>query len=237
KSPNNIGALASLGRIYTLTKDYLKARDTYERLLSVDPNSTEAMNNLAYIYAEYLDQLEKAYDLAQKAAALQPNDPLITDTLGWTLYKRSDYAEALPLLRKSAEKLGENREVQLHFAMASYMMLKTEDALKAFKRIFNNETDISAQPEARRRMALLEKDAIRSLSMEQLEATVSNQPADVVAWMRLAETYERQGAFAKSRSAYQEALNINASLLPAALSLARLYDGPLNDTNTAFVFA
>jgi tetratricopeptide (TPR) repeat protein len=237
KDPNNVRALNSLGRTYTLAGKYAKARDIYERLVSINPTSAEAMNNLAYLYSEYLDQVDKAYEIAQKAKALQPSDPLIADTLGWTLYKRGAYAEALPLLQQSAAKLGDNREVQVHFGMASYMMLHTEDALKAFKKAFNGDTDARSQPEARRRMALLEKNVAAGLSIEQLEATVSDQPTDVVAWMHLADTYERKGAFAKSVKAYEEALNINAELVPAALSLARLYQGPLNDANMAFVFA
>jgi tetratricopeptide (TPR) repeat protein len=237
KDPNNVRILAALGRIYLLAKNYAKARDTYEKLLSVNPDSAEAMNNLAYVYSEYLDQLDEAYELAQKAKALQPNDPLIADTLGWTLYKRGDYADALPLLQQSADKLGDNRDVQIHFGMASYMMLKTEDSLKAFKKALNGDTDTQGQSEARRRMALLEKDATGNLPVEKLEAAVADQHFDVFAWMRLAETYEHQGAFTRSAQAYQEALKINTELLSAALSLARLYDGPLNDTNMAFAFA
>ena len=237
RSPNSVRGWASLARIYTLSKDYPKARDTYEKLLSMNPDSTEAMNNLAYLYSEYLGQLDKAYELAQKAKALQPGDPLIADTLGWTLYKRGDYAEALTVLRKSAEKLGGSADAQVHFGMASYMMLKTRDALVAFKKAFVNNADVQSQLEARRRMELLEQDAIGSVPPEQLKAVVAKDPTDVVAWTRLAEWYERQDAFAKAAEADQESLNVNPELFPAALSLARLYDGPLNDLNMAFVFA
>jgi len=66
---------------------------------------------------------------------------------------------------------------------------------------------------------------------------VASEPADVFALVRLAEACEREGAFAKSAEAYQQELKINAELRPAALSLARLYDGPLNDTNMAFAYA
>jgi len=108
KTPNNVRALTDLALTYDRIKDYPKARDTYETLLSITPNAAAAINNLAYLYAERFDQIDKAYELARKARTLQPNDPLIADTLGWTLYRRADYQEAMTLLRDSAGKLPDN---------------------------------------------------------------------------------------------------------------------------------
>jgi len=62
-----------------------------------------ALNNLAYLYAERLNQLDKAYGLARKARALKPEDPASADTLGWILYKRADFEQALTLLKESAK--------------------------------------------------------------------------------------------------------------------------------------
>ena len=74
-----------------------KARDAYERLLSINPNSISALNNLAYLYADRLNDLDKAYDLARKARDLQGNDPAIADTFGWVLSKRGEYQQALAM--------------------------------------------------------------------------------------------------------------------------------------------
>ena len=40
--------------------DFAKARDNYEKVLALDPNFTPALNNLAYIYSEKLNNLDRA---------------------------------------------------------------------------------------------------------------------------------------------------------------------------------
>jgi tetratricopeptide (TPR) repeat protein len=237
KSPDNVRAVTSLALIYDKMQDYAKAADTYEKLLLIRPDSAEAMNNLAYIYAEHLNQIDKAYELSHKARALRPSDPLIADTLGWTLYKNADYQEAQTLLRESAERLPEAAEVQFHFGVASYMMADSNAAQKAFQRALGAEHDFPAKAEAQRRLAFLENGAKHELSTDQLQELLRKQPDDVIAWMRLGGSYENTGDVVRAASAYEEALKINSELLPAAVKLAELNAGPLRNKDMAFSFA
>ena len=50
-----------------------------------------------------------------------PDDPHISDTLGWILYKRGVYQQATALLRESAAKRPESPEIQYHLGMASLL--------------------------------------------------------------------------------------------------------------------
>src|SRR5437879_12809155 len=86
KHPNNSPALMTLAMVYEKIKDFPKARDAYEKLLSIEPGFVPALNNLAYLYAERLNDVDKAYDLARKARDLQGHDPGVGDTFGWVLY-------------------------------------------------------------------------------------------------------------------------------------------------------
>ena len=54
----------TLALVYDRMQDFPKARDAYEKLLSTQPNFVPALNNLAYLYTEHLNNLDKAYDLA-----------------------------------------------------------------------------------------------------------------------------------------------------------------------------
>jgi len=237
KTPNNVRALTDLALIYDRIKDYPKARDTYETLLSITPNAAAAINNLAYLYAERFDQIDKAYELARKARTLQPNDPLIADTLGWTLYRRADYREGMTLLRESAGKLPDNPAAQYHFGMASYMMGETDAAETALRKGVSANIDSEGKVEAQRRLAFLESAKGGELSTAQLAEVTQQHPEDVVAWMRLGDSCESNGAFARAARAYEEALKVNPELLPAAVKLAELNAGPLQNKNTAFEFA
>jgi tetratricopeptide (TPR) repeat protein len=237
KTPNNVRALTDLALIYDRIKDYPKARETYETLLSITPNAAAAINNLAYLYAERFDQIDKAYELARKARTLQPNDPLIADTLGWTLYRRADYQEAMTLLRESAGKLPDNPAAQYHFGMASYMMGETDAAEAALRKALSGNIDSEGKVEAQRRLAFLESAKGGEPSTAQLAEVTQQHPEDVVAWMRFGDSCESNGAFARAARAYEEALKVNPELLPAAVRLAELNAGPLHNKNTAFEFA
>ena len=61
----------TLALVYEKMQDYPKARDAYEKLLSINPDFVVALNNLAYLYTEQLNNLDKAYELARKARDLQ----------------------------------------------------------------------------------------------------------------------------------------------------------------------
>ena len=237
KHPDDKPALTSLAMIATKVKDYPKARDTYEKLLSIEPAAVEPMNNLAYLYAEFLNQPDKASELARKARALRPNDPLIADTLGWSLYKKGQYREAQTFLQESASKLPANHEIQFHLGMASYMMADSNAAQEAFRKALGAGSDFPGKAEAQRRLAFLENDAKQTLPLDQLQALVKSHPGDVLAWMRLGAAQENRGDYAKAAVAYEEAFKINSQILPVVIQLAQLYGGPLRKAEPALDFA
>src|SRR3954451_22899271 len=101
-----------LGMIHEALKQYEPARDAYEKLLSINPRFSIALNNLAYVYSEHLGNLDKAYDLADRARQLLSSDPATADTLGWILHKRGEYTRASGLLAESARRLPDQPEIQ-----------------------------------------------------------------------------------------------------------------------------
>ena len=130
-NPKNVVALMLSGVIYGRKGDIAKAQEAYEKALELNPRFAPAANNLAWLYSEYGGDKEKALQLAQKAKGLAPDDPRISDTLGWILYKRGVYKRALSLLKESADKLPENEEVQQHLRMAALKAGDEGTAIKA----------------------------------------------------------------------------------------------------------
>jgi tetratricopeptide (TPR) repeat protein len=239
KNPNNSSAVMTLALAYERMKDYPKARDAYEKLLSINPDLVPALNNLAYLYTERLNDLNKAYDLARKARDLQGQDASVGDTLGWVLYKRGDYQQALTILQESAEKLPGNPEIQFHLGMTAYMMGQTDLAKVALQKAANAGKDFEGKDESKRRLASLDSGtgASPELSMSQLEAMAKEQPNDVISQMRLGEAYEKQGAWDKAAAAFEQALKLNPNLANAVTKLAQLNAGPLQNREKGLVYA
>lgn len=154
-NPRDPLALMLTGVIYEQRGDTAKARDAYEKILAIDPRSSAAANNLAWIYSEHGGDKEKALQLAQMAKEQAPDDPRVSDTLGWILYKRGVYQRALTLLKESAAKLPDNPQVQYHLGMAYAQVGDHPNARKALTAAANSGAVFEGKEEARKALASL----------------------------------------------------------------------------------
>ncbi len=59
-----------------------------------------------------------------------PDDPHISDTLGWVLYQKNIFTGAIPYLKEASEKIPDNPIVRFHLGMAYYKSDKKEMAKK-----------------------------------------------------------------------------------------------------------
>src|SRR6266567_2459069 len=239
KKPNDLRALLVTGMIYSQMKEFNKARDAYEKIVAASPDFVPALNNLAYIYAEKLNDLKRASELAQKARSIAPTNPSVLDTLGWITYKQGGYQQAADLLSQSAAKSPDNAEIQFHLGMADYMMGQADAARSALEKAVGSATEFEGKEEARSRLASLGKEAgaAQNLSAAELEASLKQQPNDPVGLARLGEAYEKEGAVAKAADAYERALKANPKLLTGAMKLAQLNAGPLKNPEKALQYA
>jgi tetratricopeptide (TPR) repeat protein len=235
KNPGNQRALAASARIYLEMKEYTKARDAYGKLLTVKPDFTMALNNLAYLDAVHLKQTDKGYELARKARDLNPSDPSLADTLGWIQHLRGQYSQAMALLTESADKLPDNPEVQYHFGMTAYMMGRPELALPALKMAEASAMEFTGKDEIKQRLAMLEGGGRPegTISSGELESELQKQPDDILLLTRLAKAYEKEDAPEKAAAALEKTLQLNPKLSSSYVDLARLYAGPLKKPDLA----
>ena len=85
------------------TGDNQAAAAAYRRLLEVEPNNLEVLNNLAYILANDLGDPQSAIPLAERARGLAPGNAEILDTLGWTYYQANRMDDARRVLEESVQ--------------------------------------------------------------------------------------------------------------------------------------
>lgn len=96
--------------------DHEGATSDYERLLRDGEENPILLNNLAFLYQGRDDA--RALELAERAHALQPDDPAVADTLGWILVRQGEVARGLEHLARARDGLPEHASVRYHYAYA-----------------------------------------------------------------------------------------------------------------------
>jgi putative PEP-CTERM system TPR-repeat lipoprotein len=220
--PKDMQAMMLQGAIQERLKDYAGELATYEKILSIDPNSVAALNNVAFLYGEHLGNLDKALDAAEQAEKLQPDEPHIGDTLGWILYRRHQYARALALLTDSANRQPSDPEVQFHLGMVEYMLGQEEPARETLKHAVDMAPQFPDRDEAVRRLAILNPGPGKA-GEAALEKEASGQKDDPVVLNRLAALYEAEGSTDKAISTDEDALKASPDDASVLARLARLY--------------
>ncbi|MGI9592950.1 MAG: tetratricopeptide repeat protein [Myxococcota bacterium] len=148
-----------LGVLYELSGNRERAIARYEEAVKYGPELAEAKNNLAYLYADSDRELDRALDLAQDAKAQLPDNPSVSDTLGWVLYKRGVPSAAISYL-KEAERLTDPGDssmgvVRWHLAQAYEANGEETEALATADKALES---LAAQREALRTKGAEPKD-------------------------------------------------------------------------------
>lgn len=230
-------ALMFLATMHEQANEFSRARDTYEQLLATTPNYTPALNNLAVLYSERLGDLQKAYTLALRARDAIPNNAAITDTLGWVLFRRGEFAEAARLLKESAEDLPDNPAVQFHFGMALYMLGDEAQAGLFLQRAADTRSDQPFKDEARQRAEFLRLDAASSGFELEVRSFLARYPNDPLAAARLASLQQRKGEIEGALKTYEQVHKDHPAFAPVTRALALLYGQRPTDSSRAIAVA
>jgi tetratricopeptide (TPR) repeat protein len=140
-----VSGMARLGK-----GDFAKAQEEFKKALDINPRFAPAANNLAWLYSERGGDAEEALRLAQVAKEGAPDDPYVSDTLGWVLYKRGVYQRALTLLKESAARLPDSASVQFHLGMAYYKAGDKTAARQTLSKALQLNASFDGADEARR---------------------------------------------------------------------------------------
>ena len=117
--PNIGAAQLQLAEIYGNAGEHDKAIERYRIILKSQPNSVRALNNLAYEIGVHKSAPLEALPLAERAAALAPQDAHVLDTLAWLKHLSGDSRAAAKLLADAARRAPTAAEIRLHYAVVS----------------------------------------------------------------------------------------------------------------------
>jgi tetratricopeptide (TPR) repeat protein len=112
------------------------------QVIALKPDYHHAYNALGYSLAERNIRLAEARELIQKALALAPEDPFITDSLGWVEFRLGNKAEALRIL-DTAYKRRPDADIAAHLGEVLWSMGQRERAHAIWKEglLLNGENE------------------------------------------------------------------------------------------------
>lgn len=82
--------------------DWSRAEADLERAVEIAPEEATTLNYLGYSWAERGVNLDKAFEMIEKAVSLQPDSGAIIDSLGWAHYQLGDFETAVGHLEQAA---------------------------------------------------------------------------------------------------------------------------------------
>jgi tetratricopeptide (TPR) repeat protein len=106
------------GGVYESRKDWEHAKQSYQRVLELQPDNPVASNNLAYVMLQEGGNVDVALAMAQTARRQLPDNASSADTLGWAYYHKGVYNSAIDLFKQAVKKEPDNATYNYHLGLA-----------------------------------------------------------------------------------------------------------------------
>jgi Flp pilus assembly protein TadD len=111
-----------------------EAEADIRRALELEPERPELLNFLGFSWVQRGGDLRGGLELIEKAAARQPDQGYIVDSLGWAHYQLGDYPEAVTHLERAAELSPSDPEIIDHLGDAYWRLAQLQDADYSWRR-------------------------------------------------------------------------------------------------------
>ena len=102
------------------------------QVIALKPDYQHAYNALGYSLAERGIRLPEAKELIQKALNYAPDDPFITDSLGWVEFRMGNKAEAARIL-ENAYKSRPDADIAAHLGEVLWSLGQRDRAQSVWK--------------------------------------------------------------------------------------------------------
>lgn len=156
KFPKHIDMHFLLGTLFDRVSQPENTISQMEKVLAIDESHTQALNYLAYTLAELNRDLSRAETLARRAMSLEGQDGFILDTLGWVLFKKGDYVQAVKYLEAAFKLNSEESIIAEHLGDVYYRLELPEKAIKLYNQAASLEKDQNKSKKIEAKIASIE---------------------------------------------------------------------------------
>ncbi len=139
--PENTKVLFALGVLYDKWGKKEKSLEQMKKILSVEPENASALNYIGYTYVDMGIRYDEAEKLIIKALKYKPDDPYITDSLGWLYYKKGMYKKAEIYLKKAVKDVPSDPILLEHLGDLFYAVKNYKKALTYYKKALKYSTE------------------------------------------------------------------------------------------------
>ena len=154
--PTHLNILFFKGFYLGETGHISESVEIMKKILKINPNHVRSLNFLAYTYAEGNGSLNTAEKMARKALLLSPKSGYILDTLGWVLYKKGHWKEALLHLNQAFYISRKESVIAEHLGEVYQRLKKFKKSAFYFKKAAELEQDNSKRESLEKRIALVQ---------------------------------------------------------------------------------
>jgi len=128
------------------------AEAQYLVALDIDPNQAQVLNDLGYLWLDNGRHLDRAFDMVQQAAYLEPSLGHIIDSLGWAHYRLGNYEAAVLELERATALDPGNATANYHLGDAYWRVGRELEARFQWRRTLDLEADPAEIEGARERL-------------------------------------------------------------------------------------
>lgn len=148
KAPTAVRAemLFARGAAQERAHNYDAASSDLQLALGLDPTNAQILNYLGYMWVEQGVNLPEAFKLLKRAHLLAPTDGAITDSLGWSYYRRGEYVTAQGYLVRAVEQEPDSAEILDHLGDTYAKLGKKDEAKQQWRKALEALAGGSEEP-------------------------------------------------------------------------------------------
>jgi len=128
KFPDSESLLYLRGSLLEKESKFDEAVLVMRELLKRNPDHAGALNFVGYLWADRGENLAEAEKYVRRALKLRPNDPFITDSLGWVLFRRGKLGEAEKALVAAHQSAPKESVIAEHLGDVLVKLGRVEEA-------------------------------------------------------------------------------------------------------------
>jgi Flp pilus assembly protein TadD len=134
-----------------------EAHQRYERIIADNPGAGRAASRLALMYIDRKESLDVALTFMTNAKRLAPDNPEVSDALGWVYYNRNLLSFAMAHLEDAVRVSPRNAQFQHHLGLAYQRANRADQARQALTRAVALDRTYADRQDVRDALASLPK--------------------------------------------------------------------------------